>query len=39
MEAVERELKDSQMKEMKIFDVFDKKLKSIFVVSARPEYN
>lgn len=36
MEAIERELKDPTLKQMKTFDVYDKRSKSIFVVSAFP---
>jgi hypothetical protein len=39
MEAASRELKDPLLQEMKTFDVYDKKIKSIFVVSACPDYN
>jgi hypothetical protein len=39
IEAVERALKDPSRKEMKIFDVYDKRMKSIFVVSASPEFS
>jgi hypothetical protein len=39
MEAAERQLKDPSRPEMKIFDVYDKRLKSIFTVAAHPEYS
>lgn len=36
MEVTERDLKDPSLPEMKTFDVYDKKSKSIFVVSPAP---
>ena len=39
IEAAQRELKDPNRPDMKTFDIFDKPIKSWFVVSPRPEYD
>ena len=39
LDARQRETKDPECPSMKIYDIFDKRCKSLFVVAARPEYD
>jgi hypothetical protein len=36
LDARERQMKDASLPNMKIYDIFDKRCRSLFVVAARP---